>query len=70
MLMELKYSDKKIRDLVVFETGIVPVTVEIKRHEVILTLRRTHLDYHEITAEEIKTRLEPVIPRKITVVEV
>jgi len=65
--MELKYKVNKIRDLVVFETGIVPVEVDVERHEVIIRIKEVDLEHRGLSVDEVRKALEPVIPRKLRI---
>jgi len=67
MSMELKYKVNKIRDLVVFETGIVPVEVDVERHEVIIRIKEVDLEHRGLSVDEVRKALEPVIPRKLRI---
>lgn len=68
--VELKYKDKKIRDLLVFETGVVPVEVDIGRHEVKLVVKASDLRRRKLSKDDITTVMEKVVPRKIVVEEI
>ena len=65
--MELKYKVNKIRDLVVFETGIVPVEVDVERHEVVIRFKESDLACRGLDVEKVRAALEPVIPRKLRI---
>lgn len=64
--MELRYKANKIRDLVVYETGIVPVGIDIARHEVIIKIRGKELQ-GEVSEDSILKKLESIIPRKVVI---
>ena len=65
--MEIRYADRKIRDFVVYETGIVPDAVEIHQNVVVIVVSKEMLEMYEMSAEEIVERMEPYIPRKLEV---
>jgi len=57
--MKLKYKVNKIRDLVVFETGIVPVEVDVERHEVVIRFKESDLARRGLDVEKVRAALEP-----------
>lgn len=65
--MELKYKERKIRDLIVFQCSILPEQVNIRRHDVEVVFKQQYLDANELTVEEITKKIQPVIPRQLVV---
>ena len=64
--MELKYKEQRIRDLFVYNTNIFPVSVELRRHEIIITVKQSDVDQQGFTSEGIISHISKVTGRKIT----
>ncbi len=64
--MELKYKTQKIRDMFIYYTGIVPVSIDIKRHELVITVRGSDLDRRLLTESDAIDIMSQVTGRKIT----
>ena len=65
--MEMRYWDQKIRDYVTYETNLVPVKVDIKRHEVVLVFKQKEVEFRGLAEQEIIDKVQPLIPRKLVV---
>lgn len=67
--MELKDKVRKIRDLFVYNTHIVPVEIVVKRHKIIITLDASKINdrhYEEVMPGTIE-KLQEVMEREIII---
>ncbi len=67
--MRLEYKENKIRDFVVYETSVVPLEIDVERHYVLIVFKSGELEKHGLTADDVRRRLEDMIPRKLVIEE-
>lgn len=65
--MELRYKPQKIRDLIAYDTNVVPVDVDIERHDVYITVYKKDLEMEGKTEKDIEESLQKLIQRRVTV---
>ncbi len=64
--MELKHKERKIRDMFIYNTGIIPVEVSIKRHEIIIVVKKADLNKQWLTEDGAVMTIAQITGRKIT----
>ena len=51
------------RDLIVYETNMVPSRIDIDGNDIMITFPRREMDYFNTTAEEVEKRLGDLLPK-------
>lgn len=64
--MELKHKEQKIRDMVVFYFGLLPVEVDVDRHDVKIVFEKRDIERLGVSLEDVREKIQPVVPRTLT----
>lgn len=65
--MKLRHKKQKIRDLFVYNTSIIPVSVKVHRHEVIITVNNGDLEHRGLSEESVIELMNSLTGRKIKI---
>lgn len=66
-MAELERKGPKIRDLVLYKTGVLPLEVEIGRDKVTVVVARKDLTRTGRTESDLQGAAEAVVPRKVEI---
>jgi len=64
--MKLQFKEAKVRDLFLYHTNIMPVSVRIKRQEIIFYIKASHLKEQTMTEDVIKSTMAYRFGRKVS----
>ena len=68
--MKLEFSEKKLRDRVIFAYGVIPTKVDVKRHEVEVELKAKDVERLALDTEAVAEDLKTLVDREVHVTSV